>query len=1036
MVEIVQLLDNVFGLIKIDMMELSRKIAEFTQTAVKYLAGCATKVSTRVKATLQTEAQGMEDMLDDWSLTGLAAGVSTILAGLVVGVGASSFSDGWKVIKRFSDYGRSISNLERGARSAWTIAESIFNGMHKLFQNILGRKSLTEAQEQFSKSGIDITNYIDQINGFVDPMMSFDDKKRTCTLDYMKNLRCTANKVEGLLMHDIVRVSSIAKQIIVAKIKELRDFLKGNNFRAGDLERAIPFGVAFVGTPGCGKSLAANLLAHKLTEFGVVEGSPYKQGDIYFWMPIKKFMDNYEQQAIVMIDDMACTTDAAGTEAPEHKLLQMFSNGAYYPEMARLEDKGRAFVSEVIIASTNTAYPEYKSLRDGTALHRRRNLLFQQEKITEDGSRMENWRFKRMHPVRPGACHTGLMDHITYTFEEVVAIVVHHLELWRNSKTTNVSEVKINPKFMEALRNKENFPNNETLEERQKRMTGPIITEAQNRESEDSPDKPSALIMDGVHWIDIPLDDEVEEWDMEDAPEDLGGEDLELTMRAEWLNADLVAATQGLGYPMSIQVTRDYQGFLEQWYVDWNGNWRNFEDVSEFSDGLYTDDEEEAVIAFAVEAGAVANEIEGVTYDYWRAQLDFISRAYLEIVESRNLIYTDVQMMEMDSFCDEGDYGPESYNGVEIVFNGTEDSWYKTYDNGFKFLATKLEDIWYVKTKWITDIQWDWIEVICGILAGVVVITGVIKLTQLWRQSGKEMETEALNYDGRTALKEVVVHHPESMMYDQKNNLAKVNVVHEGLQYDQKQGLEKTLVTLPEGCANSNTRDMLQGRLRTNTYWLVIRGEGKTASSNAVMLRGTDLLFPKHNLIFWEGLSSNVELEFELIRDTNVMRESIPLNRIKISAKKDFASVRMSCGKVHSHKSLLEWIAPEESLGKRINGFDCATVSIDPEDNRKSVSYHYGRADMARAQVNKNGIYIQSVPICFGQSNCKGDQSPQINQPEYQNYTSAILLLFKALKLAYVWKFRYGLVRLAPLGARSVPRPSTWTTDSAVHALA
>lgn len=960
MIEIVQLLDNVFGLIKIDMMELSRKIAEFTQTAIEYLVKCATKVSTRVKATIQTEAQGMEDMLDDWSLTGLAAGVATILGGLMVGVGASSFSDGWKVIKRFSDYGRSISNLERGARSAWTIAESVFTAIHKLFQNILGRKSLTQAQTQFQKSGIDITNYIDQINGFVDPMMSFDEKKRICTLDYMKNLRCTANKVEGLLVNDLVKVSTVARQIIISKIKELRDFLKGNNFRAGDLERAIPFGVCFVGAPGCGKSLGANLLAHKLTEYGVVEGSPYKQGDIYFWMPIKKFMDNYEQQAIVMIDDMACTTDAAGTEAPEHKLLQMFSNGAYYPEMAKLEEKGRAFISEVIIASTNTAYPEYKSLRDGTALHRRRNLLFSQYKIAEDGSQMENWRFKRMHPVRPAPAHDGIMDHTIYTFEEVVAIVVHHLETWRKSKTTNVSQVKINPRFMAALRNREVFSNDETLEQRQIRMSEPIVMEAQNRENEEPLGKPPAIEMDGAHWVDIQMDEEMEDfdWDME-FPQGAGPTEEEQRLaREQWINEDLAEELATYGHPMKLLVIKNYQGFYEYWYVDWNGNWRNFEDAKEFFDLLDTDDEAYGVREFAKEAGADWS-VERNHYDYWRIHLDYISRTYLELLEVREVLQTDIQMMEMDEIFDEGDYGPEIYNGVQVVFNDTKDeSWYKTYDKGFKFLATKLEDIWYVRTNWMTDIQWDWVEVVCGILAGVVLITGVVKLTKLWKNAGKLMEPEGLNYDGRTALKDVVVHHPESVMYDAKTSLPKANVVFEGMQYDQKQGLNKTLVTLPEGCANSNTRDMLQGRLRTNTYWLVIRGDGKTASSNAVMLRGTDLLFPKHNLIFWEGASNNMELEFELIRDTNIMRESIPLGRVKISAKKDFASVRMSCGKVHSHKSILEWIAPEESLGKRINGFDCATVCIDPDDTRKSVSYHYGRADMARAQVNKNGRYM------------------------------------------------------------------------------
>jgi len=152
------------------------------------------------------------------------------------------------------------------------------------------------------------------------------------------------------------------------KINDFRTYLSGNNFSAEDLNRAIPFGVMLVGGPGCGKSLFGNLLASKLTQPGVVKEHPYKKDDIYWWNPAKKFMDNYVQQAIVVIDDDGALKDVAGCESGDHKKLLMFSNGAYYPEFARLEEKGRAFTSEVIISSANLAYPEYNSLRDNEAM--------------------------------------------------------------------------------------------------------------------------------------------------------------------------------------------------------------------------------------------------------------------------------------------------------------------------------------------------------------------------------------------------------------------------------------------------------------------------------------------------------------------------------------------------------------------------------------------------------------------------------------------------------------------------------------------
>lgn len=950
-VELVQLLDNVFGLIKVDMMEMSANLADFVRMSLEWLSQHAQKVSKRVRGAIQTETQGIEDHLDDWTITGICAGVATILGGTMVGVGASCFADGWKVIKRYSEYGRSISNLERGARSAWSIAETVFTSIHKLFLNILGRKSLNEAQIHFQKSGIDITNYIDQINGFLDPLMSFDDKKKLHTTEYMRMLRNTGNKVEGLLMHDIVKPTAVAKQIILGKIKELRDFMKGNNFRAGDLERMIPFGVTFVGEPGCGKSLAANLLANKLTEFGVVKDSPYKQGDIYFWMPIKKFMDNYEQQAIVMIDDMSCTKDVAGAEAPEHKLLQMFSNGAYYPEFARLDEKGKAFISEVIIASTNTAYPDYQSMRDPTALHRRKNLMWHQIAIGPSHL-MENWRFKRMHPVRPTPDHNGIMDHVEFTFEEIVAIVVVELEAWRESKSTHVSDVKLNPKFFEALRNKEKFSALETVEQRRQRF---LQTDAQNLQTEveylSGQNMDNLLNVQGAQWIDIDLSDD------EDLSDDDYPDPPTQASEATRLIREFDRRLESLGLEDThierFRVDTDYQGFFEYWYVDLDDNWHLFEDAQEFFEMLYTDDEEEAVVDFARECLEEASDVVGCTYDFYRALLAFIGDDVRQRRLSRTVLETDVQMLE-DEYYDE-------FNGTEICFDVKgNDRWYKKFDRGFKRLAVSLEDTWYHRTSWMTETQWDWLEIVIGVLAGAISIVGIYKAIKFFT-APKTQETEGLNYDNRTALKQTTVQFPESIQYDTRTNLKQVVVQHESVKYDHGANLKKNVVTMPEGCANKNTRDMLQGRLRTNTYWLNIRGEGRVASSNAVMLRGTDLIFPKHDLALWDGSQADLELEFELIRDTNTMRENVPFGQIRTSSTKDFAFVRLSCGKVHSHKSILEWIAPEDSLGRRINGFDCATACVDPDDNVKAISYHYGRADMAKAQVNKNGSMLYVV---------------------------------------------------------------------------
>jgi len=939
MIEIVQLLDNVLGLINIDMMELSRKIAEFVQGSMEWLSQCATKVSTRAKGPLQTEPQSLEGLVDDWSISALCAGVATILGGLILGAGATSFGDGWKVIKRYSEYGRSISNLERGARSAWTIAESVFGALQRLFENILGRKTLKVADQAFAKHNISITDYVDQINAFVDPLMSFDDMKKIRTGDYMVELRNCANKVEGLLLHDMVKISATAKQITLGKIKEFRDFMRGNNFRAGDLTRRIPFGVTFVGKPGCGKSLASNLLAKKLTEFGVVENSPYKQDDIYFWMPIKKFMDNYEQQAIMVIDDLACTTDAAGTEAPEHKLLQMFSDGAYYPEFARLEDKGRAFISEVIIASTNTAWPEYKSLRDPVALHRRRNLLIHQEKIGPDGHLMENWRFKLMHPVKPAITGDGFIDNIVYTFEEIVALVVVNLEAWRKSESTNISEIKINPKFKEALRNKEKFSLMETLDQRAKRFEiQPIQTEPQNlKDVDDDVDdiaSPIVLEMEGAHWVDIPLDSEGEEEEIEPTEEECVLHTLkaELKHHLRLLGMEYIEPQEhNFGTQLLPHVERQYDGFIEKSYVDHNGCHRLLEDTEEFWSEIALE-QYELAWDFAIECGWPEDEIMSEdTLEYYVAFLNFAKDV---TTNDRTNLQTEVQMV--------ADFEEIDLLTSRLTFSNEGEKWYEKYQCRLKSMASSLEDTWYNRTRWIDDESWEYCQMILGILTGVVGLIAIYKTTQ-WLTS-------------KTLVP--LLQAPEGLNYDNRKDLAQTKVyLPENLQYNQTIGLKPVKITMPEGCANLNTRAMLQGTIRQNTYWLNIRGNGMKASSNATVLRGTDVIFPKHDLAFWEH-SPDMELEFELVRDTDSRKEMILKSKIMIHPRKDFALVRMSSGKLHSHKSLVEWMATEDSLGRRVGGFKCATVCIEPEDGRKASSYHYGVANLDTADVRENGVLM------------------------------------------------------------------------------
>lgn len=128
--------------------------------------------------------------------------------------------------------------------------------------------------------------------------------------------------------------------------------------------RPEPVLVVLKGLPGQGKSVAAALLA-KMLAHELSGTSAY-----YAYNSQLKYMDGYNQQEVVVIDDLG--QNPAGEDFS--LFCQLISTTTCQVNKADLKDKGMAFTSSVIIATTNLQEFRPTTISDPAALKRRINF--------------------------------------------------------------------------------------------------------------------------------------------------------------------------------------------------------------------------------------------------------------------------------------------------------------------------------------------------------------------------------------------------------------------------------------------------------------------------------------------------------------------------------------------------------------------------------------------------------------------------------------------------------------------------------------
>lgn len=128
------------------------------------------------------------------------------------------------------------------------------------------------------------------------------------------------------------------------------------------------FHIQFVGAAGVGKSSLNKKLVDDLLT--CIWDGDHTNG-YWSYNPNLEYFDGYSGQKIMLVDDIFRYND------PKHltMLLTLITNVPVILPMANLEDKGIQLASEIMISSTNTAYPVGKDVFCMDAVHRRRHLL-------------------------------------------------------------------------------------------------------------------------------------------------------------------------------------------------------------------------------------------------------------------------------------------------------------------------------------------------------------------------------------------------------------------------------------------------------------------------------------------------------------------------------------------------------------------------------------------------------------------------------------------------------------------------------------
>lgn len=196
------------------------------------------------------------------------------------------------------------------------------------------------------------------------------------SLDRFQDLVVQAHGVMNVLA--VVRGYPFAERVhFSAQYMKLYEAVYAAVNTRNALNRVEPTVIYLSGPAGILKTTVAEVIAKKVAQRlwpDELRSGQYK----YDRNPLQKHWDRYCNQPICKIEEAFCAVKPkAGTEDEEHKSwLALISSSTYPVPMASISDKKTVFTSEVIICTSNTAFPETNVNREALLRRMQNHVLF------------------------------------------------------------------------------------------------------------------------------------------------------------------------------------------------------------------------------------------------------------------------------------------------------------------------------------------------------------------------------------------------------------------------------------------------------------------------------------------------------------------------------------------------------------------------------------------------------------------------------------------------------------------------------------
>nr|QZU26645.1 polyprotein [rhinovirus C33] len=216
--------------------------------------------------------------------------------------------------------------------------------------------------------GVKISKFIDWLKEKLIPaVQSKRDLLKECKKIplYQEQIKAFAHAKEDAQNELIVNIDKLKKgldqlaplyAVENKKVTEMQKELKRlSSYKR--THRHEPVCLLIHGVPGCGKSLTTTVIARGLAS----------ESEIYSLPPDPKYFDGYDQQKVVIMDDVGQNPDGQDMGL----FCQMVSTTDFHVPMAALEDKGKSFTSTYLLASTNLQHLNPSTVQTPDAVDRR-----------------------------------------------------------------------------------------------------------------------------------------------------------------------------------------------------------------------------------------------------------------------------------------------------------------------------------------------------------------------------------------------------------------------------------------------------------------------------------------------------------------------------------------------------------------------------------------------------------------------------------------------------------------------------------------